>query len=490
MTGTNLFIGETIHLLVVEDEEYDVRRLRSTIKPFERQIRITAVVSNGDEALKILTERRHQIDIVVMDLQIAGGIMGEALIRAIRQIAPTVQIIVMTKMTINITDFDFANKLLRAGAFWYCTKYPADIEEYIYQPTDFILSLVNASQRRMLERERSQSQRKLLRHVEEKLAQTRILGVSEQIQNLRAQVKQLSVSDATVLVTGASGTGKDLVAQQLHYESRRKLENFVVINCGSIPDDLIESELFGYEKGAFTGAQERKMGLFEAANHGTLFLDEIAELPLPAQVKLLRVIQEGEIEKIGRTEQVKVDVRIIAATNRILQKEVAAGRFREDLFYRLNVVPLYVPPLKDRPEDIPVLWEHFLRQMSSDMQKPAPETQESAFTTLTQYPWPGNVREMKNVVQRLLLRDDNPITAEVIQEVLLFLGTPAAPRSDAVFFRESGTGVSLREMEDEFRKKYFQYIRKSSSSDAEAARRLGLAPPNYYRMCKQLGLKD
>ena len=483
---------ERIQILLIEDEEFDVRRVRNTLRPFEHQIEIRDVVSNGDSALELLAQHHEHYDVVIMDLQIAGGTMGEALIRAIKRIAPSHQIIVITKMTVNITDFDFANRILQAGAFWYCTKYPSDIEDYIYQPTDFILSIFNAYQRKKLESEKSRSEKKLLRNVEGMLSRTKILGVSEQIQKIRAQIKQLAVTDATVLISGPSGTGKELVAINIHYESKRKLENFVTINCGSIPDELIESELFGYEKGAFTGANANKRGLFEQANHGTIFLDEVAELPLVAQVKLLRVIQDGEIEKIGRTrEKVKVDVRILAATNKVLQQEIAAGRFREDLFYRLHVVPLYTPPLKERPEDILVLWEHFMRQMSIDMIRPTPTTEETAFDVLKRYDWPGNVREIKNVVQRLLLREENIITPEIIKEVLsLYPSSHQYTDSNAVFFQDSENAPSLREMEGIFRKKYFTFVRKHSSSDAEAARKLGLAPPNFHRMCKELGLKS
>ncbi|MCX6122047.1 MAG: sigma-54 dependent transcriptional regulator [Ignavibacteriales bacterium] len=482
---------ERIQVLLIEDEEFDVRRVRSTLKPFEHQIEIRDVVSNGDSALELLEHHTERYDVVIMDLQIAGGTMGELLIRAIKRIAPLHQIIVITKMTVNITDFDFANRLLQAGAFWYCTKYPSDIENYIYQPTDFILSIFNAYQRKKLEREKSRSEKKLLHNVEGMLSRTKILGVSEQIQKIRAQIKQLAVTDATVLISGASGTGKELVAINIHYESKRKLENFVPINCGSIPDELIESELFGYEKGAFTGANANKRGLFEQANHGTIFLDEVAELPLAAQVKLLRVIQDGEIEKIGRVgEKVKVDVRIIAATNKMLQQEIAAGRFREDLFFRLHVVPLHISPLKERPEDILVLWEHFMRKMSIDMIKSTPSTEEAAFDVLKKYDWPGNVRELENVVQRLLLREENIITSKIIEEVLSLHPLSPNAGSDTIVFQDSENVSSLREMECVFRKKYFEFIRKHSSSDAEAARKLGLAPPNFHRMCKKLGLKS
>jgi two-component system response regulator AtoC len=485
-----MLINGIIRVLLIEDEDFDVRRVRNTIRPFSDQIQILEVVSNGDAALKLLGRGKDQFDVVIMDMQIAGRIMGDSLIHAIKKISSSLQIIVITKMTVNITDFDFANKLLQAGAFWYCTKYPTDIKDFIYQPTDFIISIVNAYQRKNLEHEQLRAQRKLLHNVEDKLASVRILGISEESQKIRNQIKQLSTSDATVLITGPTGTGKELVAINIHYESKRKFENFVPINCSSIPHDLIESELFGYEKGAFTNATTSKPGLFEVAHHGTLFLDEIADLPLEAQAKLLRVIEGGEIAKIGRTDKIKVDVRIIAATNKILQQEVSAGKFRDDLFYRLNVVPIYVSLLKDRPEDIPVLWEYFVRQISIEIGKLPPTSADSAIDLLKKYSWPGNVRELKNVVQRILLRNDTIITAEAVKEILYLQPQLQTPNViDGVLFPHPEGEKTLWEMEKYFRRKYFEYIRKNSASDAEAARKLDLAPPNYHRICKELGLK-
>jgi len=487
--ATKLLDG-IIRILLIEDEEFDVRRVRSTLRPFEQQIQIRDVVANGDTALELLRGRKDQYDVVVMDLQIAGGVMGESLIREIRRISSSLQIIVITKKTVNVTDYEFANKLLQAGAFWYCTKYPTDIEEYIYQPTDFIISIVNAYQRRTLERAKSKTERKLVQNVAAQLARVKILGVSQPIQKLRAQIGQLFATDATVLITGASGTGKELVANNIHYTSKRKLENLVTVNCGSIPADLVESELFGYEKGAFTGASTPKPGLFELADHGTLFLDEISELPQSAQVKILRVLQEGEIEKIGRTERLKVDVRIIAATNKVLQHEVKSGRFREDLYYRLNVVPLFIPPIKDRPEDILVLWDHFMQEMSIEMGRPVPVTDHQATELIRNYEWPGNVRELKNVVQRLLLREESAITPGIVREAIPLNPSFTMPQSETIIIFPNDSDQSLKEMETHFRRKYFEFVRTHSASDAEAARKLGLAPPNFHRMCKELGLKE
>ncbi len=479
-----------VNIMLVEDEEYDVRRVRNTLKPVEDSVHIRDVVANGASALELLEKNKYAYDVVIMDFQIAGGLMGENLIRRMKEIDPLIQIIVITKMTVNITDFEFANRLLEAGAMWYCTKYPGDIENFIYQPTDFILNVFNAYEKKRLEKDSLRSNRKLNQNIEDTLKSKTIIGESEVIQRLRRQIIQIAATDSNVLIRGSSGTGKELVATHVHYLSRRKLEKFVPINCGSIPGDLIESELFGYEKGAFTGASSRKLGLFEVANNGTVFLDEVAELSQTAQVKLLRVIQEGEIDKIGRTEKIRVNVRIIAATNKVLEQEVREGRFREDLYYRLNVVSVMVPPLNQRRQDIPLLTNHFLKRFSEDMNKETPELDESAIESLTAYDWPGNIRELQNIVQRFLFTGEQHIGKAQVENAFGF-GTASSlgDESDNVHFRIRKEIRPWRDVEKDFKRTYFSYVREITDSDAEAARNLGLAPPNYYRMCKELGLK-
>ncbi|RMG68469.1 MAG: sigma-54-dependent Fis family transcriptional regulator [Calditrichaeota bacterium] len=479
-----------INLLVIEDEDFDVRRIRNTLRPFEHTVKIRAVTSSGARALELMRQAPGSFDVVIMDFQIAGNITGEALIRRIKELDPDIQIIVVTKMTINSSDFRFANQLLEAGACWYCTKYPGDIEEYIYQPTDFYLSIRNAYERKRLEAERRRSERKLDQNLAQMLREKQIIGSSPGTRRLREEIARVAASEATVLIQGPSGTGKELVALNIHYQSARRQERFVPINCGSIPTELLESELFGFEKGAFTGAQSKKPGLFELAHRGTLFLDEVAELTPSAQVKLLRVLQEGELEKIGRTERIRVDVRIIAATNKDLLQEVQAGRFRQDLFYRLNVINLTVEPLSARPEDIPPLADYFLKRFSEQMNLPCPEISEEAMHCLQQYNWPGNVRELQNVIQRLLFCGCRTITAEHVKQSLAGLGPQVSAAGEWSWLNGApGKVRPLREVERAFRKRYFQYVRSICESDAQAARMLGLAPPNYYRMCKELGLK-
>lgn len=480
-----------IKVLLIEDEDFDVRRVQNTIKPFADNIEIVDIASEGKYAIDLLQSRRNKYDVVIMDFQIAGGLRGDTLIKRIKEIDFSIQIIVITKMTINITDYEFAHSLLEAGAFWYCTKYPGDIEDYIYQPTDFIISIFNAYERRQLLKEKQKSKLKLDINVNSILDSKKILGVSDAVNKLREQLINYSKSKAPILITGHSGTGKELVAYNIHYSGPRKYENFIPINCGGIPDQLIESELFGYEKGAFTGAEKSKPGLFELANNGTIFLDEISELPLAAQVKLLRVLQDGEVEKLGRTEKLRVDVRIISATNKNLEEEVKKKTFREDLYYRLNVLPINMSPLRERKEDILLLVDYFLNEYSVDMGKDPPVVEENAIKLLTEYDWPGNVRELKNLVQRLLFYDDKIITVQLLENAL---GKKISDLenyfgNDGVSFKSLQGSIPLKQMEKIFREKYFRFIRSQSSSDSEAAKKLGLAPPNYLRMCKELGLK-
>lgn len=477
-----------ISVLLIEDEEFDVQRIRRTINPFKHRIIIEDVVASGISAVELLEKETHKYDVIIMDYQIAGGLMGENLIRRIKEINPLLQIIVVTKMTINMTDYDFANRMLEAGATWYCTKYPGDIEEFIYQPTDFILNIFNAWEKKKLETEKIHSKRQLQQNIDDILNRNQIIGRSKAITTLKEQIRRFAGSDVTVIIRGPSGTGKELVATHIHYHGKRKFENFIPINCGSLPDNLIESELFGFEKGSFTGANKDKLGLFEVANRGTVFLDEITELPYTLQSTLLRVIQEGEIDKIGRTKKVEVKVRIIAATNKDLENEVREKRFREDLYYRLNVVSIPILPLEQRKEDIPLLIDHFMSRFGRDMNKEIPEIYAEGYHVLSHYKWPGNVRELQNVVQRLLFLNKRRI---VEKDVYMALGVriDTDETRDVEAIGISSEIIPWRDKERRLKRQYFEHVRQHTSSDAEAARKLGLAPPNYYRMCKELGIK-
>ncbi|MGE5496506.1 MAG: sigma-54-dependent transcriptional regulator, partial [Syntrophothermus sp.] len=261
--------NDVINILLVEDEDFDVKRVKNTISYYDTRIKVLDTVSNGRAAMELIKENHDVYDVVIMDYQISGGLRGEELITKMKECDPLIQIIVITKMTINITNYDFANNLLKAGAFWYCTKYPGNIEDYIYQPTDFILSIFNAYEKKKLEKQKLKSDKKLRQSIENVLESKKLIGESKPMIQLKESIERYAKSDVSILVNGPSGTGKELVAWNIHYKSKRKYENFVPINCGSIPDDLIESELFGYEKGAFTGANTSKAGLFEMAHNGT-----------------------------------------------------------------------------------------------------------------------------------------------------------------------------------------------------------------------------
>lgn len=476
-----------IRLLIIEDEEFDIRRIENTVRPYDK-IKICDIVSNGYDAIDLVTSKKDFYDVVIMDYQIAGGLMGEELIKEIKKLSKTTQIIVVTKMTIQQTDYNFANRLLEAGAFWFCTKYPGDIETYIYQPTDFVLSIVNAFDKRKLEIERNNSHFKLNKGVQDILSKKVIIGKSPSIQKLKKQIQQFANTNANILIIGQSGTGKELVAANIHYLSKRNLENFVPINCSCIPRELMESELFGFEKGSFTGARESRQGLFERANGGTIFLDEISEFPLSAQSKLLRVLEDGQIDKIGRKKSYKVDVRVIAATNKELEIMMLQKKFREDLYYRLNVLQIYIPPLHERPEDIPILAEHYLRLYSFGMGRTEPEFDNGAMEILINYSWPGNVRQLQNVIQRMLFMSGSKITESEVFDAVGSVSHSASKEDFNQNFNKENI-LPLRQIERTFRRSYFKFVRRNSNTDADAAHKLGLAPPNYHRICKELDLK-
>lgn len=479
---------QKINLLLIEDEEYDVRRITNTIVPFSKNIQIAKVVSSGQDALDYLSQNRQSCDVIIMDYQIAGGLYGEKLIRAIRKIDATHQVIVITKMTINQSNLYFANQLLESGASWYGTKYPSDIEDYIYQPTDFILSIMNAYDKRQLEIAKNRSQLKLDQSIRSILKKRPMLGESRKMQDIRHQIEQYAQSGASIMITGQSGTGKELVAMNIHYQSPRKYESFVTVNCAAIPKDLIESELFGFVKGSFTGANQEKAGLFEQANGGTIFLDEISEMPLEAQAKLLRVLENGEVDKIGRRKKYQVDIRVISATNRDLEKMMKENLFREDLYYRLNILQIRTPALGEHRDDIPLIIDHFIKYYSIDLGRIPPRLNRAGAELLYQYNWPGNIRQLKNIIQRLVLTSDEEIKEHHIRTTLDLDPEKVLAGAEAVLSQPADIRP-LREVEAEFRRKYFKFVRQNSKTDAEAAQKLGLAPPNFHRMCRELGLK-
>jgi two-component system response regulator AtoC len=296
---------------------------------------------------------------------------------------------------------DTAIEAMKLGAYDYISK--------PFKPDEIVLTLRKAEEREQLRKENQL----LRKEVGKEYSFENIVSKNEKMQKIFDVIKKVSQYKSTVLITGESGTGKELVARALHYNSDRSQEPFIAVNCGAIPENLLESELFGHAKGAFTDAIRTKKGLFEEADGGTLFLDEIGELPGQLQVKLLRVLQDGEIRRIGESKPIQIDVRIVAATVKDLSKEVNEGRFREDLFYRLNVLPIHIPPLRDRKEDVPLLIQHFIGKYNQAMNKNVRDVDHKAMDTLMNYKWFGNVRELENTVERaIVLSEKNSIELE------------------------------------------------------------------------------
>jgi two-component system nitrogen regulation response regulator NtrX len=324
----------------------------------------------------------------------------------------------------------------------------------------------------------------LKREVEKKFE---IIGDSPVIRELKERIAVTASSNGRVLITGEHGTGKELVARAIHGLSKRKKAPFIKVNCAAVPTELIESELFGHEKGAFTGAIRTRPGKFEQAHTGTLFLDEIGDMRMEMQVKLLRVLQENEFERVGGSETISVDVRVLAATNQDLGREIEKGRFREDLYYRLNVVPFHVPPLRERREDIPTIAEHFARQAAAENDRRPKRLAPDALAALAAYPWPGNVRELKNIVERLvILVEDDTITAANVRAVLP-AGIPGLAGGSVG--GGSGSGKSLRDKVSAAERGFLlEALEASGWQIARTARELGLERSHLYKKMRHHGI--
>jgi two-component system response regulator HydG len=364
-------------ILVVDDKENIVNLLVRILGDTYQ------VTTAGDGGRAISLIGAQEFDVIVTDLRMPGA-DGFEVLRAAKARAPDTEVIMMTAYA-TVQD---AVTAMKQGAYDYLQK-PFD-------PDDASLVVARALERRRL---RAQAQT-LRRELEGVFSFHNLVGKSAAMKDVYQLLEQASQLDITVLLNGETGTGKELAARAIHYHSPRKERRFVPVNCGALPAELVESELFGHAKGSFTGAVGTKPGLFEEAEGGTLFLDEIGELPLPVQVKLNRALQEKEIRRVGDNRPSKVDVRVVAATHRDLKAEAAAGRFREDLFYRLNVFPVVLPALRDRREDIPLLASHLLEKHASALRKEIAGIEEDALRALTGYPWPGNVRELENAIER------------------------------------------------------------------------------------------
>jgi two-component system, NtrC family, response regulator AtoC len=427
------------------------------------QASVNAVLaSSGAEALDVLG--RRAVDLVVSDLRMPG-LGGMDLLRTVAERWPDVPVVILTAHG----TVALAVEAMRAGAADFLLK-PFDREEVLFVIEKTLVANVRAG---APEPARSDS--------------TGMLGVSAVMRELDELVRRAAAGAATVLVRGETGTGKELVARAIHQRSARASQPFVKLNCAALPDALLESELFGYEKGAFTGAANRKPGRVELAAGGTLFLDEIGDVPLATQVKLLRVLQEREIERVGGTETIKVDVRFVAATHQRLEALVAEGAFREDLFYRLNVIPLEVPPLRERRDDVPALVAHFARSTARANGREEASFAPDAVALLAEQPWPGNVRQLENMVERLVVLSDSASIARAAVEREL---EREAARERAARGPDSGEGMSAlgaqrREAE---REAILEALTRAGNNRSLAARLLGVSRRTLYNKLEELGV--
>ncbi len=384
-------------ILIVDNDEKSCEALK---KAFIKEGYLADCTGNAEAALKLLEELSY--DVIVSEI-VLPGMDGIELMRSVRDKDPSKGFLLMTAHA----TLDSALKAIKGGAVDYLLK------PLIYD--EVLRSLANA----LTERPRGADSAKAACSPDRRIDFTRILGESEVIKALIAEIRKVAASRSNVLIIGETGTGKELVARAIHSGSPRSNGPFIPINCSAVPETLLESEFFGYERGAFTGAASPKKGLFEVADGGTLFLDEIGDLSQPLQAKLLRVMDDREIRPLGGIQSKRVDIRFVAATNRDIAKEVNEGRFREDLYYRLNVVTLKIPPLKDRKEDIPILALAFLERYAKEIGKPVASIDERAMMLLIEYGWPGNVRELQNIIERaVLLAEEDSIMPEHLPEEL------------------------------------------------------------------------
>jgi len=446
-------------VLIVDDED-GIRRSLAGILSDEGYQPKSA--SDGERALAQLRAAAAEAqlpDLVLLDIAMPGR-DGIEVLEEIARTWPDLPVVMMS----GHGTIETAVKATKLGAYDFVEK-PLSVEK-------ILLTIAHA-----LERARLAGENRRLRA--EALRAHAILGESEPVRKLKEQIAVAAPTNGWVLITGENGTGKELVARQIHLQSRRADKPFVEVNCAAIPEELIESELFGHEKGAFTGAIAQKRGKFELAHEGTIFLDEIADMSLKTQAKVLRILQEHKFERVGGTDTIEVDVRVLAATNKSLPKEIAAGRFREDLYYRLNVIPFHVPSLRERREDIPILARAFVEEFCAESGTKTKELAPRALQVLQGYAWPGNVRELRNLMERLVLMTPGPrIGAGDLPDSLR--AQPAGP----------GTGTSLEDARRSFEREFLvAKLREHGWNISRTAEAIGLARESLSRKLKQLQIE-
>jgi len=437
-------------VLLIDDESRVRQSLKAVLEPSYDILQ----AADAEEGLDVF--RKEGPDLVLLDV-ILPGTDGLAVLQTLRSENRMTPVIMLTGTKSVKTAVD----AMKLGAADYLSK-PFDVEE-------LRIVVDRALNSQELEREVKQLRAQVL----QRYAFHNLIGKSPAMQEIYAKIEQVADSRTTVLITGESGTGKELVAKALHYNSSRRERPFVALNCAALPETLIESELFGHEKGSFTDATARRVGQFELANSGTLFLDEIGDLSPMTQAKLLRVLQEREFTRIGGVQPIKVDVRIVAATNKNLDELVRKGQFREDLYYRINVIALYLPPLRERGEDIPLLAKHFLSKRLEEEKRPHIEFSREALELLTRYPWPGNVREMENVIEQAFLWSQNAsqITQEHLPSILKSDSRSSSLRDDTLAGR-----MSLEKAVMEFEREIIlDALKRTNYVQTHAANLLGIS---------------
>jgi len=449
---------EESRTLLVVDDDLAMREMLASL--FVERGFAVQQAGSADEALECL--RDVEYDVVLSDIKMPGR-SGIEMVGEIREMRPETPVVLMTAFG----SIDSVIESMRAGAFDYITK-PFEAESVM-------LTIDRAIEWRALEEEN----RRLRRAVDQTSAFGDLIGASPAMREIFAMIRKVAHNRASVLITGESGTGKEVVARTIHYHGSRSANPFIPINCTAIPEGLLESELFGHVRGAFTGAHTSKQGLFEKARGGTLFLDEIGDMGLGLQSKLLRVLQDREIRPVGSTQSTKIDVRIITATNKNLQKEMEEERFREDLYYRLNVIPIHIPPLRDRPEDLPLLVDEFVRKHADGAHR---HVSRAAMERLMQFPWKGNARELENVIERALaLSSDDQIDLSDLPGADLD-GSGQRDAADEFPRSAAQRRLSLRDVEDLYIE---EVMRLTSGNKVQAAKILGIDRKTLYRRAER-----
>ncbi|MDR2516968.1 MAG: sigma-54 dependent transcriptional regulator [Spirochaetaceae bacterium] len=449
--------------ILIIDDEPGIRSALASIVEDEGYRAFTA--ADAPAGIQVLEEEDVRLIFLDVLLPKMGGL--EAL-EQIHRDFPATEIVMIS----GHANIDMAVRAVKLGAFDFLEK-PLSLDK--------VLTVCrNALTIQKLREENTDLRKKTVQGDE-------IIGVSEPMRKVRDLVRQAAASDARILITGENGTGKEIIARAIHRLSERSARNFVEVNCAAIPDTLIESELFGHEKGAFTDAVSSRRGRFEVANGGTLFMDEIGDMTLAAQAKVLRVIQEQKLERVGSEKTISVDVRLVAATNKNLEAEVARGTFRQDLFFRLNVIPVYIPPLRERQEDIPILLLHFLRELDAGNI----ELENDAVAYLSAYEWPGNVRELRNLAERIVvMHQGNSIGARALQNLIQQSGSPAPEGDGQAAARSDILDLAYGDARELFEKRYLEYqLAKNGGVIARTAEAIGMYPSNLHAKLRKYNIR-